>query len=286
MSKERLTKREKYRLGNGEEIVICNHDQEDCNDSYMRIRRCKWHEKAMELLKKYEDLEDILRKKLSDDAVNVITASKEDFSEWLDRITWTNKKCDELAREVEKYRDLEEQGLLLRLPCKVGDTVYRIEKGQIKQTKITRYDIYADDSMWFCFSESLGLPISKFKTEIFLTQSEAEGKLREMKGEENGLMTVKEWLRETFKREPVGCLIRPHAKCKDGFHISIQAGAYHYCAPRRDLKDCEYTLLELGCPSEWEELIEKHRVGTIYPYVPIEVVEQVVKKHGGIVWSD
>lgn len=87
-----------------------------------------------------------------------------------------------LLEELRQYRDLEEQGLLLRLPCKVGDTVYRIEKGQIKQTKITRYDIYADDSMWFCFSESLGLPISKFKTEIFLTQSEAEGKLREMEG--------------------------------------------------------------------------------------------------------
>ena len=30
------------------------------------------------------------------------------------------KICDKLA----EYEDLEEQGLLLKLPCKVGDTVY------------------------------------------------------------------------------------------------------------------------------------------------------------------
>ena len=29
---------------------------------------------------------------------------------------------------LEEYEDLEEQGLMLKLPCKVGDTVYRIIK--------------------------------------------------------------------------------------------------------------------------------------------------------------
>lgn len=29
--------------------------------------------------------------------------------------------------EFNEYKNLEEQGLLLRLPCKVGDTVYLIE---------------------------------------------------------------------------------------------------------------------------------------------------------------
>lgn len=99
-------------------------------------------------------------------------------------------------------------------------------------------------------------------------------------------MTVKEWLEETFKREIVGCLVRPPANCKDGFYISIQASAFHYCTPRRSLKDCEYTHLELGFSSEHEELIEEYREGTIYPYVPIDVVEKVMEKHGGIVWND
>lgn len=33
------------------------------------------------------------------------------------------------ARKLCDYEDLEEQGLLARLPCKVGDTVYRVNAG-------------------------------------------------------------------------------------------------------------------------------------------------------------
>lgn len=96
-------------------------------------------------------------------------------------------------------------------------------------------------------------------------------------------MTAKEWLKETFRRERMGLLIRPHAICKDRFSISIQASAFHYCTPRRGLKDCEYTHLELGYPSEQEELLDKYQRGKIFPYVPIAVVEEVIAKHGGII---
>ena len=88
-----------------------------------------------------------------------------------------------VQEKLREYEDLEEQGLLLRLPCKVGDTVYRIENEKITQTEITKYDIYADGSIWFSFSTSLSLPISKFKTCIFLTKSEAEQKLKEMESD-------------------------------------------------------------------------------------------------------
>lgn len=42
-----------------------------------------------------------------------------------DTVKWWNNRRDVLCKLAE-YEDLEEQGLLLRLPCKVGDTVYRI----------------------------------------------------------------------------------------------------------------------------------------------------------------
>ena len=93
------------------------------------------------------------------------------------------KKLITEVKPYKEYKNLEEQGLLLRLPVKVGDTVYRIENGKITQTKITKYDIYADGSIWFSFSTSLSLPISKFKTCIFLTQAEAEQKLKEMESD-------------------------------------------------------------------------------------------------------
>ena len=99
------------------------------------------------------------------------------------RLDCEESRVKSLKSKLKNYKDLEEQGLLLRLPCKVGDTVYRIESGKIIQTEITKYDIYADGSIWFSFSTSLSLPISKFKTCIFLTQAEAEQKLKEMESD-------------------------------------------------------------------------------------------------------
>ena len=37
---------------------------------------------------------------------------------------WEHKQVKEYLEELKQYRYAEEQGLLLRLPCKVGDTVY------------------------------------------------------------------------------------------------------------------------------------------------------------------
>lgn len=96
-------------------------------------------------------------------------------------------------------------------------------------------------------------------------------------------MTAKEWLVRTFKEAPCGLLVREHAVCADGFTISIQASRWHYCVPRETIATGDYTYVELGFPSEREKILEKFREGTVYPYVPIEVVEKVMQNHGGIV---
>lgn len=62
-----------------------------------------------------------------------------------------NRACayqhDKLAdwlEELQRYKDLEAQGRLLVLPCKVGDTVYRIvDRGYLKDTCET--DCYSCD---------------------------------------------------------------------------------------------------------------------------------------------
>lgn len=95
-------------------------------------------------------------------------------------------------------------------------------------------------------------------------------------------MTVKEWLLHTFEENEFP-RPRPRAKCKDRFSISIQANEYVYCLPRETLASGEYSALELGYASKHEELLEEYREGAIYPYVPMEVVEKVIEKHGGIV---
>ena len=47
-----------------------------------------------------------------------------------------------------------------------------------------------------------------------------------------------------------------------------------------------YRTVELGCPSEADELINEYGDGddytnSIYAHVPVEVVEQLIEKHGG-----
>lgn len=81
---------------------------------------------------------------------------------------------------------------------------------------------------------------------------------------------------------------RPRLKCKDEFEVSVQASEYAYCSPRKNLSGGEYDSVELGFPSDREPLIIKYAeckldlTETIYVYVPISVVTQVIEKHGGI----
>ena len=71
----------------------------------------------------------------------------------------------------------------------------------------------------------------------------------------------------------------PVVECKDGFSMSVQNSHYHYSGP--------YTV-EIGFPSSVEPLIESYAenkdelTGTVYGWVPIDVVDEVCEKHGGI----
>lgn len=103
-------------------------------------------------------------------------------------------------------------------------------------------------------------------------------------------MTIREFLKETYKTSEYISMFsrtRPHIVCEDGFTISVQAGYGVYCTPRKKLEDGNYSTVELGFPSEEDELIMEYAESedytfTVYPYVPIEVVEQLIEKHGGI----
>lgn len=82
--------------------------------------------------------------------------------------------------------------------------------------------------------------------------------------------------------------IRPRVICKDGFNVSIQASDRHYCSPRTS-EVTVYDCVELGFPSEKEDLIMDYAedninpTDTVYTYVPIDVVDKMLEKHGGIV---
>lgn len=108
-----------------------------------------------------------------------------------------------VGKAIEKlanYEDAEEQGLLARLPCKVGATVWELclcddgnykifpmivktisEYGTLRQVKkdITIWNIYAESDYTYMYKS-----FADFGKTVFSTKEEAEKKLEEMK---NGL---------------------------------------------------------------------------------------------------
>ncbi len=82
-------------------------------------------------------------------------------------------------------------------------------------------------------------------------------------------------------------IIRPRLVCKDGFQMSVQASEGHYCEPRENFLN-HYDSVEIGYPSEEELLLLDYAedpdelTDTVYGYVPTELVDKVLEKHGGI----
>jgi len=83
----------------------------------------------------------------------------------------------------------------------------------------------------------------------------------------------------------------PHIVCEDGFTMSVQVGYSLYSKPKKVAK--RYSEVEIGYPSEHEPLLEEWAetifedgsidyTNTVYPYVPVKIVDKVLKRHGGI----
>lgn len=102
----------------------------------------------------------------------------------------------QIYNRLAEYEDLEEQGLIVRLPCKVGDKVYiagqygmRVSEYVLSKIKLfierdsvlisyfaeSTTDKFIETSFWFTHNF-----IGEF---VFLTREEAEKRLKELKGE-------------------------------------------------------------------------------------------------------
>ena len=99
-----------------------------------------------------------------------------------------------LRETLKKYEDLEEQGRLIKLPCKVGDTVYVKMASHCK----THYaeaevkDFVHFISCGFCivvtskYFDKQNIPLSEFGKTVFLTREEAKSRLKELRGNQDG----------------------------------------------------------------------------------------------------
>jgi len=88
------------------------------------------------------------------------------------------KDIDDLPyyKKLAAYEDDEEQGLLLRLPCKVGDTVYIIIAKSISKQKVKEIIIDGYGIKFKTKRRIFGL-CDVFYT-VFLTKEEAKAKLK------------------------------------------------------------------------------------------------------------
>ena len=99
-----------------------------------------------------------------------------------------------VLNRLAEYEDLEEQGLLLRLPIKVGDTVYVngiLGVGEAEEYKVIRVDyhsnlatkrseFYIEALLASAPENSIGFYDKEIGKTVFLTRKEAEQKLKEM----------------------------------------------------------------------------------------------------------
>lgn len=98
------------------------------------------------------------------------------------------------AEKLADYEDAEEQELLLRLPCKVGDKIYQISENFIEPCTVETIFLgnYRDrNGNWCNMAEihydrddcpyvSTEIYFTDIGKTVFLTESEAEAKLKEM----------------------------------------------------------------------------------------------------------
>ena len=93
------------------------------------------------------------------------------------------------------------------------------------------------------------------------------------------IVNINRWVYENRN----GLLPTRRLLCRSGLSMSVQANRYCYCSPRRDM--FPYYEFEVGYPTFDVHELQTYRQedSEVYPYVPVEVIEWVVRKHGGIV---
>lgn len=93
--------------------------------------------------------------------------------------------ADKILTKLADYEDLEEQGLLVRLPCKVGEKLWCIVDSAIRELRVHHFDMPAFGTTDIVFRYADGFKLERFVGEIgktvFLTREAAEKKLEEMK---------------------------------------------------------------------------------------------------------
>lgn len=101
-------------------------------------------------------------------------------------LNYCDRECDKYNRMINKlaeYEIAEEKGLLVRLPCKVGDTVYQLDRSNKKviTKKVQEINVYIRKTISIQITfETHGMCFHReFGTNVFLNKKEAQQALDE-----------------------------------------------------------------------------------------------------------
>lgn len=105
---------------------------------------------------------------------------------------YTDKTRFNLPKNAENCDDFKDKSKSIELPCKVGDTVYHYCKSVNQIVPYVVEDIHIDKEQTRCFATAFDVYYNEYLDEIefaedelgktvFLTKSEAEQKLKELK---------------------------------------------------------------------------------------------------------
>lgn len=104
------------------------------------------------------------------------------------------KQIANWLEQLKDYQQLEEHGRLIKLPCKVGDVLYFAHHDRVISSEVLSAKYHAEAENHGVFiHERLTIDVEGVSAEIdfcdigktvFLTKSEAEAKLKELRGGE------------------------------------------------------------------------------------------------------
>ena len=121
-------------------------------------------------------------------------------------VKWENNRHNVLQKLAD-YEDLEEQGRLIKLPCKAGDTVYVVTspfnvfddieydentKDEVYESYVSSTTFYKSGEQYRIYAKATNHFIGAYFREcdfgktVFLAREEAEAKLKEMEESHEG----------------------------------------------------------------------------------------------------
>ena len=154
--------------------------------------------------------------------------------------------------------------------------------------KLLKLENVRKSNLGYYICAMLGIAFDEY--DDYEQEQDENEEIHEENIEENKKEQINEELQK-FINKTNNNIKRPRIIMKDGVSISLQASAFHYCNPRiSELND--YEEFEIGYPSIIIEQLkyyvefpiedEEEYLNSIYPFVPKDIIIDILYEHGGI----